>query len=58
MISVILDNLAAGVSHEEILRSYPSLSSKDIQAAIAYEAELAKERIVPLTTGIVESFLR
>ena len=49
MVSVILDNLAAGVSPEEILRSYPSLTREDIQAAIAYAADLARERIVPLT---------
>jgi uncharacterized protein (DUF433 family) len=36
MVSVILDNLAAHVSHEEILRSYPSLKPADIDAAIAY----------------------
>jgi uncharacterized protein (DUF433 family) len=36
MVSVILDNLAAGVSHEEILKSYPSLKLADIQAAIVY----------------------
>jgi len=46
MVSVILDNLAAGISPEEILRSYPSLNSEDIKAAIAYAAELAKERVV------------
>jgi len=46
MVSVILDNLAAGVGSDEILKSYPSLSSEDIQAAIAYAAELAKERVV------------
>jgi uncharacterized protein (DUF433 family) len=43
MISVILDNLAAGVPHEELLRSYPSLKDADIQAALAYAAELARE---------------
>ena len=48
MVSVILDNLAAGVSKEEILKSYPSLTSLDIQAAIAYAAELARERLIPL----------
>lgn len=48
MVSVILDNLAAGISPEEILKSYPTLSSEDIQAAIAYAAELAKERVVPI----------
>jgi len=52
MVSVVLDNLAAGVSPEEILRSYPSLSSEDIQAAIAYAAELARERVVLVTAGV------
>ncbi len=48
MVSVILDNLAAGASYHEILNSYPSLSSQDIHAAIAYAAELARERVVSL----------
>lgn len=47
-VSVILDNLAAHVSTEEILKSYPTLDLQAIQAAIAYAAELAKERIVEL----------
>ncbi len=46
MVSVILDNLAADVSQDEILRSYPTLTAADIHAAIAYAAELAKERTV------------
>ncbi len=49
MVSVILDNLAAGTSTAEILQSYPSLTAEDIQAAIAYAAELARERVIPLT---------
>ena len=47
MISVILDNLAGGLSYDEILNSYPSLSIVDINAAISYAAELSKERIIP-----------
>ena len=43
MTSVILDNLAAGITHEELLQSYPSLREPDIQAALAYAAELARE---------------
>ena len=43
MVSVILDNVAAGVSREEILVSYPPLQSADINAALAYAAELARE---------------
>jgi uncharacterized protein (DUF433 family) len=46
LVSVVLDNLAAGLSTEEILKSYPSLTQKAIQAAIAYAAELAREHTV------------
>ena len=48
MVSVILDNLADGLTAAEILRSYPSLPPQAIQAAIAYAAELARERVVAL----------
>lgn len=46
MVSVVLDNLAAGVPTDEILRSYPVLKPADLQAAMTYAAELARERIV------------
>ena len=48
MVSVILDNLAAGVGYDEVMRSYPPLNQEDIQAAIAYAADLARERLIPL----------
>jgi uncharacterized protein (DUF433 family) len=51
MVTVILDNLAAGLKAEEIMRSYPSLTLEDIQAALGYAAELAKERIVALPSA-------
>lgn len=51
MVSVIVDNIAAGVAREELLRSYPSLRDEDIDAALKYAAELARERIVPLSAG-------
>ncbi len=47
-VAVVLDNLAAGLGTEEILKSYPSLDSKSIQAAIAYAAELAREEFIAL----------
>lgn len=53
MVSVVMDNLAAGVSPQELLTSYPSLKPQDIQAAIAYAAELTRERFIPLTPGVV-----
>jgi uncharacterized protein (DUF433 family) len=48
MISVVLDNLAAGLSVTEIISSYPSLTPEAIQATMAYAAELARERIMVL----------
>lgn len=48
MVSVVLDNLAAGLSVEEILHSYPSLKRESILATIAYAADLARERIISM----------
>jgi uncharacterized protein (DUF433 family) len=45
-VAVVLENLAAGLSVEEILASYPPLAVDDVRAATAYAAELARERIV------------
>ena len=47
-VSVILDNLAAGMTAEEIVEEYPTLTVEDVHAAIAYAAELAHERMVPI----------
>ena len=52
MVSVILDNLAAGVHRSEILASYPSLKSTDIDAALAYAAELVREGTADLPSEI------
>ena len=50
MVSVILDNLAAGLSADAVLHSYPSLNREAVQAAIIYAAELARERVVAIPT--------
>ena len=50
MVSVILDNLAAGHTLGEIVRSYPSVTETSVYAAISYAAELARERVIPLST--------
>jgi uncharacterized protein (DUF433 family) len=44
-VTVILDSLAEGSSREEILSSYPSLHPEHLDAALAYEAELARRLI-------------
>lgn len=48
MVSVILDNLAGGESQDRILASYPTLKKEDIEAALHYASEMARERIVVL----------
>ena len=48
MVSVVLDCLAAGMSDDDILREYPTLSPEDIRAAAAYGAALAQEQVLPL----------
>jgi uncharacterized protein (DUF433 family) len=50
MVSVILDNIAAGLSTQEILESYPMLTAESVQAAIYYAAELASERVIEIST--------
>jgi len=47
-VAVVLANLADGLAPEEIIRSYPSLTPVAIQATLAYAAELAQERVLPL----------
>lgn len=49
MVSVILDNLAAGSTIEEILASYPTVTIEGVRASLAYAADLARERLVPLS---------
>ncbi|MCC7484053.1 MAG: DUF433 domain-containing protein [Burkholderiales bacterium] len=49
MVAVILDNLAEGVTAEQIVAEYPPLTLEDVRAAIAYAAALAREEeLVPL----------
>ena len=47
-VSVVLDNLADGESAEDILQNYPSLRKEHIPAALAYAADVVRERIVPV----------
>jgi uncharacterized protein (DUF433 family) len=45
-VSLILDLLASGSTVSEILTDYPGLDEADIQACIAYGAEMSRERYV------------
>lgn len=47
LVSVVLDCVAAGMTTEQILAEYPTLTAEGIRAALAYGAELAREELVP-----------
>ena len=48
LVSAVLNNLASGLTPEEITRSYPTVSGDAVRAAILYAAALASERVVSL----------
>ncbi|MBI1744746.1 DUF433 domain-containing protein [Candidatus Acetothermia bacterium] len=45
---VILDALAAGMTHREIIEEYPPLTEEDIQAALYYASLVMQQEEVPL----------
>lgn len=47
-VSLIVDNLAEGISESELLTAYPQLKLEDIRAALAFAAEMTRERIIPI----------
>ena len=47
-VSLILDQLAAGATPADVISDYPHLTHEDILAAIAYGAEAARERVIPI----------
>lgn len=53
-VSLIVDNLAEGVSEDEILDAYPTLCRDDVRAALAYAAEMTRERVIPVSTEVAE----
>ena len=48
MVSVVVDNIAAGTARQDILQSYPALTGEDIDAALSYAAELTREGTIEL----------
>lgn len=44
-VSLIVDSLADGVPEAELLAAYPQLEPDDIRAALAYAAEMVREKI-------------
>lgn len=52
-VSLILDLLATGIGEAELLTEYPGLVHEDILAALAYGAEVARERMIPIPAGTI-----
>lgn len=50
-VQTILEFLSAGDSHEEILRQYPSLTSEDIKACLAFATMLMSHNYVVKMTA-------
>lgn len=55
-VTLIVDNLAEGIKEEEILESYPQLCREDILAALAFAAEMTRERIIPIPSDSGHAF--
>lgn len=50
MVSVVLDNLGAGESEDDIVKGY-HLQREDLQAVFLYAADLARDRVISLPVG-------
>ncbi len=50
-VGTVVGLLAAGRTHDEILKSYPYLEREDIDQSLAYAAWRLEEREVPLSTS-------
>jgi len=51
-VSLILENLADGMSEGDLLRANPQLQTVDIRAALAFGAEATRERIFDLSPAV------
>ncbi|MBF0355765.1 MAG: DUF433 domain-containing protein [Alphaproteobacteria bacterium] len=52
-VALILDFLADGMTEADLLKEYSQLSHEDVLAALAYGAEMSRERIMPVPLGHV-----
>jgi uncharacterized protein (DUF433 family) len=51
-VEMVVDLLAAGWTHQQILDSYPTLTEEDVRACLAYASEvLHSENVYPIETA-------
>jgi uncharacterized protein (DUF433 family) len=53
-VALIVENLAEGLTEDELLEEYPGLERDDIRAALAYAAEITRERVFPVEVEVRE----
>ena len=53
-VALIVENLADGLTEDELLEEYPGLERDDIRAALAYAAEITRERVFPVEVEVRE----
>jgi len=51
LVSNILSDLAAGLTFDQIIENYPSLTKQDIKAALKFGSELARFERLPVEAG-------
>jgi uncharacterized protein (DUF433 family) len=49
LVTVVLDSLAEGLTPAKVVKEYPTITVADVGACLAYAAELAHDRTIPLT---------
>ena len=58
-VEFLVELLAEGWTHAQILQNYPHLTEADIQAALHYASEMMKqEKVYPLTLRAVQNLRR
>lgn len=45
-VGVVLDNLAAGLTFDELIREYPSLTPRTIRGVLAYASALTRDELL------------
>ena len=48
MVWLVVQCLANGDKVADVLKAYPGLVRKDVQACLAYAAEMTRERVLPV----------
>lgn len=51
LVSQIVQYLANGDTVEQVLAAYPDLTREDVQACLAYAAEMTRERVLPINVA-------